>query len=116
MQTMQQRRRSQRLAVADVGSSRHRPQAPIALTAKKESRLRIFKSLGAVSVTFEFLPQIEVLKFQGVNKWTYGRGVERIQRKLRLPDRIVLSWYTEFELGAEIICEDFQRGLSVRLL
>ena len=56
------------------------------LIVSSDKRQSIFYSYGCMSEIFEFLCAPEVAKFQGTNRWMYGRGVERIQRKFELEE------------------------------
>ena len=49
-----------------------------------DKRQAIFYSYGCMSEVFEFMSAPEVTKFQGTNRWMYGRGVERNQKRFRL--------------------------------
>lgn len=45
---------------------------------------QMVKSYGGMTVTMRFLPAIEQLRMQGLNKWWYNRGVSRVQTLLVL--------------------------------
>ena len=46
--------------------------------ASSDVRSRFFISMGAMDRVFSFLDAKEVLVFQGVSKFMYKRGVERL--------------------------------------
>ena len=48
---------------------------------------RFFISYGAMNAVFPYLGQKKVLQLQALNKFMYHRGVERLQLRIKIPNR-----------------------------
>ena len=64
-------------------------------------------SYGAVTVTFEFLGQLESLKLQQLNKYFYDVAVSRAQTRVATVEKIYMVVPSTFQLR---IAEILRRG------